>query len=164
MKLARLFVVGITVTLASALPAFANELHIDTGAAVRVAGGDAVRIEARVMWRNGWRNARNHDAAWIVVKLRTANRSRWTHARLVSVTVTKGTHDARCEITNDRVGVMCGSAASHRGDVDWTLAIDADAARLGGSAIDARVLGLEMVYVPPGPFSGKWNPGPRSSA
>jgi len=153
MKLFRLCVLGLQMMLPAAPPLFANDLLVETGAAARGDGAGAVRVEARVAWRNGWRNDRNHDAAWIVVKLGTSDRPRWTHARLVSVAVTGGAPEARCEVTRDRVGAFCAARSAHRGDVDWTLAIEADAGALAGGAIEARVIGLEMVYVASGPFS-----------
>ena len=55
---------------ASAVPesAFANDLRVETGSIERVAGSNALRVSAKVSWKNAWRNARNYDAVWLFVK------------------------------------------------------------------------------------------------
>ncbi|MCK5942414.1 MAG: hypothetical protein KAI24_10625, partial [Planctomycetes bacterium] len=39
-----------------------------TTSGVRVAGDDRTRVELTIRWPNAWRNARNHDAAWLVLR------------------------------------------------------------------------------------------------
>ena len=51
-------------------PARANDLRVETRRVRRPDGAAALRVDAAVSWKNAWRNARNHDAVWLVVKLR----------------------------------------------------------------------------------------------
>ncbi len=138
-------------------PVRGNGLRVETRSAQRPAGSSTVRVEASVSWKNAWRNARNHDAVWLVVKLRGRSRPSWTHARLVQAAAA-GSPGASCVVTADRIGAFCTPAAAHRGDVTWTLTLEvapvniADA-DLSAGAIEAHVFALEMVYVPAGPFS-----------
>lgn len=99
--------------LCCALPASAaaNELRIETGAVARVQGADAVRVSASLRWRNAWRNERNHDAVWLVVKLRHGEGEAWSHGRVRSVRVGSGQPDATCEVSAAHM-VMANSAAT----------------------------------------------------
>ena len=76
-------VVAAMAVLLVATPARANGLRIDTGKVQSAAESKTVRVDARVTWKNGWRNSRNYDAVWVVVKLRGSAKTPWTHGRLV---------------------------------------------------------------------------------
>ena len=146
------------VLAALAGPARANDLRVETRRVSRPDGAATLRVEAAVGWKNAWRNARNHDAAWLIVKLRGAPGRPWSHARIVSVTAAAATPRAECRVPGDRIGAFCAAAAPHRGDVSWQLAIDVDttgitAAQLSAGTVEALVVGIEMVYIPAGPFT-----------
>lgn len=139
-------------------PARANDLRVETRRVRRPDGAAALRVDAAVSWKNAWRNARNHDAVWLVVKLRGGPNRPWSHAGIVSVAAASATPAARCTVSGDRVGAFCSPAAEHRGDVAWELTIDVDtagvtAAQLSAGTVEALVVGVEMVYIPDGPFT-----------
>jgi formylglycine-generating enzyme required for sulfatase activity len=141
-----------------AAPVRATGLRVETRGAERSAGGNTVRVAASVSWKNAWRNARNHDAVWLVVKLRSRSRAAWTHARLVRVDASGGSPGAACVVTTDRVGAFCAAAAAHRGDIAWQITLEVTPAGipegdLAAGAIEAQAIGLEMVHIPAGPYT-----------
>ena len=144
-------------SLALSATAFASDLRVETGALERVSGTGALRVPAKISWKNSWRNAKNHDAVWLFVKVRTGPNAIWRHARLLAASRSTSTPMA-CEASADRVGIFCQPAATHRGDLAGDIVLDIDPNSLpvsmrGGGALEARVYGLEMVYVSDGPFS-----------
>ena len=145
------------VTVLAARPAHANQLQIDTGKVQRNDDSKTLRVDARVSWRNGWRNARNYDAVWLVVKLRGNPRTAWTHGRLVRA-ASQGAPQGSCSVTTDQVGAFCQPSATHRGDVAWQVTLDVEPvglreADVAAGTAEALVFGVEMVYIPAGPFT-----------
>ncbi len=116
-------------SLASA--AFATSLQIRN---VALVGSDtaprAVRFE--VSWKNGWSNARNHDAAWLFVKLReTGNvEEDAVHARLAasghSASARKESPPANLAVSSDRAGAFLSGAAPFRGDAAFQVELALD--------------------------------------
>jgi hypothetical protein len=139
-----------------ALPVAAGELRIETRSVTRVAGTDRLRIEVRANWRNAWRNERNHDAVWLVVKVRDDGDEDWAHAGMHAIRVTSGSPQASCEVSDDGVGAFCAAATTWRGDVAWDMALEVtgvDPSIGMPPAADVLVFGVEMVHIPDGPFS-----------
>ncbi len=152
--------------LAGAAPLHANELRVETTRVHRPAGASTVRVESSVRWKNAWRNARNHDAVWLIVKVRGNPAADWLHARLVRVNVENGSPAAACTVSADQVGAFCTAAGTHRGDVAWALTLDIEPtglreADIAAGTVQALVFGVEMVYIPAGPFM-IGDPDPRS--
>lgn len=83
-----------------AATAQANGLRTETGRIERVAESKLVRVDARVTWKNGWRNSRNYDAVWVVIKLRGSARAAWAHGRLVRA-VSQGEPQATCTVSKN---------------------------------------------------------------
>jgi formylglycine-generating enzyme required for sulfatase activity len=153
--------------IAAPVTASATDVRVITLSAARRAGSASVSVSARVAWSNGWRNARNHDAVWLFVKLRGRSRSTWTHGRLAADPVASGDPSGACRVATDQVGAFCEPAGTHRGDVSWTVTLEVEPGSIAESdlasgAIEARVVAVEMVYVPAGPFS-VGDPDPRSA-
>src|SRR5689334_9727591 len=88
----------------------ASDLGVETGAVERSSGTGGLRVSARVSWKNAWRNAKNHDAVWLFVKVRTGPNATWRHARLLTTSRSAGSPIA-CEASGDRVGIFCQPAA-----------------------------------------------------
>lgn len=106
-----------------------------------------VRVELR--WHNGWRNDRNHDAIWIVLRDPADPNGPTLRLDLDSHRVT-GTPKARVVVPADGVGAFVEPRVEHRGDIEWTLDLRlADEIALP-ERIDAWA--VEMVYVPGGAF------------
>jgi len=119
----------------------------------------AVRFE--VSWKNGWSNAKNHDAAWVFVKLRVAEEEPFfVHARLApsghSASALKGSPAPQLELAADGTGVFLRGAVPFRGDAAFQveLALDPrEVSKLDPQAkLTPEVFGTEMVFVPGGPF------------
>jgi formylglycine-generating enzyme required for sulfatase activity len=105
----------------------------------------AGHIKVAVAWNNSWKNARNHDAAWVFLKCR-AGRSSWQPGLIRAASAPP---PAVVTIPEDRTGAFIHSAEMHRGAVDWTVEFAVDA----GACMEWRAFGVEMVYIPEGPFS-----------
>ena len=64
-----------------------------------------------------------------------------------------------CTPSADHVGAFCrAAAATHRGDIAGDVILELDPTPLPNNlptsaTIETRVLGIEMVYIPPGPFT-----------
>ena len=155
---ARALACGIVAVLASSpfSTALANDLRIETGAVERTAGSAGLRVSAKVAWKNAWRNARNYDAVWLFVKVRPSPNAPWRHVRL---TATRDGGPLACAPSGDHVGAFCrAAAATHRGDLAGDVVLELDTTSwpanvLTAPTLEARVFGIEMVYVPDGPFS-----------
>lgn len=162
---ARFFAVGL---LASATVA-CNGLGGTTFSDVRIENvalqlpGDGVanaRIVFDIAWDNSFRDPLNYDAAWVFVKLRPSGEL-WRHARLSTdgadhaVAVANGV-PAIIEPTADGVGVFLYREGNGFTSIDWdgvALQLDLTASGIdAAAAIEAEVVGFEMVYVPEGPF------------
>src|SRR5262245_41607168 len=153
------------VTVLFSRPVMANGLQVETASVQRVAEAKVLRVSARVTWKNGWRNPRNHDAVWLVVKLRGNPRTAWTHGRLVRA-ATAGTLQGACDVSKDQVGAFCLPTVTHRGDVTWQMTLDVEPvglreADVAAGTAEALVFGVEMVYIPAGPFT-IGDPDPKS--
>lgn len=146
------------VALAFVPSAAATNLSISPAQVARVAGTATATVRATVEWENAWRNDRNHDAAWIFIKVR-AGTGPWRHAQLAAglPPAASGQPSAAFAVPSDRVGFFLYPAATHRGSVRWPIEMSVDLSALGnvppGGPLEARVFGLEMVYVPRGPFT-----------
>src|SRR4029453_17355743 len=80
----------------------------------------------------------------------------WRPARLVAA---RQGGPLACEASADHVGAFCrAAAATHRGDLAGDVVLELDTASLpnnvrASAALEARAFGIEMVWVPDGPFS-----------
>jgi hypothetical protein len=154
-----------TILLAAAAPAAANELRVETRSVTPSAATRTLRVAAVVRWKNAWRNARNHDAAWLIVKLRGNPRGEWVHGKLVGLTPAAGAR-VTCNVARDQIGGFCVPAAAYRGDMAFqvVLEVQPNVVReqdIAAGTVEAQVIGLEMVYIPDGPFT-IGDPDPRS--
>ena len=113
-----------------ASPLFAN--WIEAGPVATSAAGSTLRASVKVSWKNAWSNAKNHDAAWVFLKFRTAPGG-WRHARLLeSGHSSASAVPAKFSVPADRAGAFVFPSEAYRGDVDWTLTLRVDPASLAG--------------------------------
>ena len=138
--------------------AAANDLRVETRSVARRAGATTLHVEASVRWKNAWRNTRNHDAAWLIVKMRSNPNAPWSHGKVVLITPANASVRASCTVTHDHIGAFCAPAATHRGDVDLQIALEVEPGNLreqdiASGAVQALVVGIEMVYIPDGPYT-----------
>jgi formylglycine-generating enzyme required for sulfatase activity len=156
---------AVTCTLPST--AAANGIRVDSTRVSRTPSGEIV-VTARVTWANAWRNARNHDAAWLFVKYRRGPMAGWGHAKITGVTATGATPSLACQATADRVGAFCAPAGAYRGNVTANLRLEIDGSSMppgarNAATLEAQMFGIEMVYVPAGPFT-VGDPDPASAS
>jgi hypothetical protein len=157
-----------------ALAASASATSLEIGKVELVPPGSpaprAVRFE--VSWKNGWSNAKNHDAAWLFVKLAEQPGEPFGHARLAAAGHTAvakpGSPPPRLEPSADGVGAFLYGGAPFRGDASFSVELVLDPKALAGLDPKAKpvpaVLGVEMVLVPEGKFwVGDPDPGPSTS-
>jgi formylglycine-generating enzyme required for sulfatase activity len=141
----------------------ASDLRVETGRVDRTASG-GIRVTAIAGWKNAWRNQRNHDAVWLFAKARPQQGGPWVHARVVSAAMqlrapTMQSHSPRmsCEVSADRVGAFCGPETTYRGDIVGEVTLELDPAslpeRMRGAELQASIHGIEMVFIPGGPFT-----------
>lgn len=147
-------------------PGLANNLVLTNLALVNVAGG-AADVEFEVSWDNSWRlswtdnggtvTVTNWDAVWVFAKFRFSG-SPWKHLLLAESGHAVPPGFVLSPTTNDgvRLGALLHRAAEGSGPVTATaVRLHWDYAAAGITTtndLDFAVLGVEMVYIPEGPF------------
>ncbi len=129
-----------------------------------------------IAWDDSWRNATNHDAAWVFFKARTkgsatelgAGAAEWQHVRLVADKTLNPTGYGQGEGTklecvvpagpDGFMGVFIQRAAAGTGPLaakGVTVVCDAQSLNTEHRTLNTSLhaFGLEMVYVAEGPFS-----------
>lgn len=115
------------------------------------------KIKMTVRWDNAWHNAKNHDAAWIMVKF-VEEGGGYGHARIAKEghRIISGKPKAKITVPEDQTGFFITLDENYRGNVNWTIEVQLDEESLRrvqfwNSACE--VYGVEMVYIPEGGFS-----------
>jgi formylglycine-generating enzyme required for sulfatase activity len=147
-----------------ATTAQANDLEVTHVETVR--NDDNPRTPAlnlTVTWENSWHTDRNHDAAWVFLKFNKDERfdQGYEHTYLLPCSgamLWKGDPampDAQVTVAEDGTGFFVHAAEPYRGPLTYRLTVGQDTTRTPYSAgtFDLRGYGLEMVYVPEGPFT-----------
>jgi formylglycine-generating enzyme required for sulfatase activity len=128
------------------------------------AGVSNANVELRIAWPGAWRDARNHDAVWVFVKISGIDAQGEVtvrHARLTGTPAvldsgsTAGAFKPAIEAPHDRVGFLLTSSAEFRGDAWLRVRVPIEPSALDGLATESiRVAahGIAMVYVPDGAF------------
>jgi formylglycine-generating enzyme required for sulfatase activity len=122
---------------------------------------DYMMIQFTIAWENSWRDATNHDAAWIFIKYRlTGATGAWSHATLNYVDGTNDGHSAaagaQINTPADSKGVFVYRNANGSGNVifstnqlRWNYGTDG---LPDNALVDISVSAVEMVYVPAGSY------------
>ena len=152
-------ILSLSVILLGSLSLFASDLEIKN---VRYFSEQDTKGDLFVVfdlsWKNSWRNSRNHDAAWVFVK-QSFGPNGYRHARLAAdghSFVNQGTRPGgRFDLPGDRSGVFISPARNYRGDMNLRvrLRLETEGLRDNFRPVFPQVFGIEMVYVPQGPFS-----------
>ena len=151
----------------------ADGLQVENAKAVRRDETTAI-VQFDITWSNSWRHASFFDAAWVFFKVRVDDKSGWQPVRLAADPASLGSSGAASKVLNPAgfgqaqgtplefvvpdgddgfVGMIVRRAADGVGVVDarkvtavWDLA--------GNGKLNAelRAFGIEMVYIPEGPF------------
>ncbi len=144
---------------------FANNLSISNiSLASQNTTDDYYLVQFDVGWDNSWRMSAgpsNWDAAWLFVKFLNPDNGLWVHATLNYVDGTAGndghTEDSGSTITTppDGKGVFVYRNTDGSGSNAWTVQLrwNYGVDGLGDDdPITIKVFGIEMVYIPEGPF------------
>jgi formylglycine-generating enzyme required for sulfatase activity len=145
--------------------ALANDLTISAGSVSKIdPGAGTANVRFNVSWENSWRDAINHDAVWIFLKFSVDGGNTWGHATLAASGMNPSGFSAgtgmnlEIDVPADRKGSFLrrswtGTGKVETGNVElrWAYATDGLSADEIKSA-DIKIFGVEMVYVPEGPF------------
>lgn len=124
-----------------------------------------IMIQFDVAWENSWRldfGPANWDAAWIFIKYKSLG-SAWNHVQLSSnPTHHQAPAGGTVDVPADGVGAYLFRSDAGSGNNNFTnvqLRWYYNTAGLPDDAdIDINILGIEMVYIPQGPFyAGDYN-------
>lgn len=128
--------------------AFAGGLRATAEPVGEIDGSAFVRVSLE--WKNAWRNERNHDAAWIVLRDAASPSGAPLRLAAIGAAATENGRKAEIVVANDGIGAFIAPAESMRGDVEFDLLFPLGD---GVACPDAvRVDGVEMVHVPAGSF------------
>ncbi|GAB5399550.1 MAG: hypothetical protein Aureis2KO_11350 [Aureisphaera sp.] len=139
-----LFVLGMGVT-------HANDIKISNIAFDK----DKGQVQFDLEWENGWKNEKNHDAAWVFAKLIFPNGS-YVHGSLIDTKVIRTVSGPKGKVAmaQDKVGAFILPSEVHRGNVHLRVQLSLHKTLLRGLSdkVEVRVFGIEMVYIPEGSF------------
>ena len=163
----RKFVAAAILSLFAAFAASANNLQI-SNVVVKGLTDNSACIQFDISWENSWRNASAddplyfHDAVWVFFKIKPAGSIEWQHGRLDGMGTNlpgympgQGT-PIEMVVPPDRMGVFIRRAQDGVGKVStrkvkalWRF-VDNYLTRTNKAQV--KVFGVEMAYVPEGPF------------
>jgi formylglycine-generating enzyme required for sulfatase activity len=139
--------------------ATATDLAVSDVSISRSANQSSAHVTLNIAWQNAWRNARNHDAAWVFVKVRAPGGA-WRHAAILDARlqpVARLLRPALLSTPADHSGVFVFAASPMRGLVEWPLDLTVDLGAIrdlaADTTLDVRAFAVEMVYVPEGAFT-----------
>jgi len=115
------------------------------------------QVQFNLTWNNSWRDGVNYDAAWIVIKFRV-NNGQWRHATLRQVGFVTGTGTGtELRIAPDSIGAIANRNSSGAGtyavtgmQLQWHYGVSGV---LNTDLPQVRVIAMEMVQIPQGPFA-----------
>ena len=151
---------GIVMLLSSALQLSANNLNI-TNVSLTGATSSTIQVQYNMFWENSWRDAENWDATWVFIKYSTNNGNTWEHATLSPSGHVAGTASPTpsIQIPQDNLGAFVYRSSQSTGtftitgqQLQWNFVANGLNQSQASSA-EIRVFGMEMVYIPQGPFA-----------
>jgi len=137
---------------------------------VTVAPRDArtAYVKFDIAWDKSWRHEANHDAVWVFFKVRAEGGSEWQHVRLVADKVLNPTGYGQEEggttldfiVPDGEEGFLgmfvrraeygVGKAAATKVTAVWDLTANKGITK--DTKVSMQAFGIEMVFVPEGPF------------
>jgi len=125
-------------------------------------------VKFDIAWDNSWRHEANHDAVWVFFKVRAEGAAEWQHVRLAADKVLnpKGFGQEKGGTPLDfivpdgpdgfigmfvrRAEYGVGKVAATKATAVWDLTANKGITR--DTKVSVRAFGIEMVFVPEGPF------------
>ena len=152
---------SILICLAGIVPLSASNLIIEHVRAVNRTDvlATPLSVICDISWENSWHHDKNHDAVWIFIKFSGPWNS---HAKLmqsghrVLQNRSGDVSTPSIEVSKDGLGFFIYPKNHYRGKVDYKLQILLDTAgiKINGNRLKGlSVHGIEMVYIPEGPFT-----------
>ncbi len=147
-----------------AAPAFANNLVISNGTIEdRNPAANTLVVQFNISWDHSWRkNDGRHDAVWVFVKLFQNSTAPWVHGKLYTAGTnptgtSPGTNsDLKIVVPSDKIGAFISRTATGSGTFSSQkvrLLVDYGSSGLADTdTVTAKVYGIEMTYIPEGPF------------
>jgi len=138
----------------------ANNLQITNVSTVNQnEAGGYTYVNFDISWDNSWHDGGNWDAAWVFIKVKSANQSTWQHAALGSANADHTAPvGAAIDVPFDGSGKgvyifrsVLGSGRNNFQNVQLRWYYQQNGL-ISTAYVDIKVLGIEMVYVPQGPF------------
>ncbi len=148
----------------AAAPAFANNLVISNVTLEdRNASANTLVVQFNISWDHSWRKPDGrHDAAWVFVKLYQNSTAPWIHGKLYTAGTnptgtSPGTNsDLKIVVPSDKIGAFISRTATGNGTFSSQkvqLVVDYGTSGIADTdTITAKVFGMEMTYIPEGPF------------
>ncbi len=145
-------------------PAFANNLVISNVTIEdRNASANTMVVQFNISWDHSWRKPDGrHDAAWVFVKLYQNSTAPWLHGKLYTAgTNPSGTSpgtnsDFKIVVPSDKIGAFISRTATGSGTFasqKVRLVVDYGTSGLADTdTVTTKVFGVEMAYIPEGPF------------
>jgi formylglycine-generating enzyme required for sulfatase activity len=136
------------------LSTFTHANNLQIGSVTLSSAGGSQYLNFNISWSNSWRTSSapfNWDAVWVFVKRRDCAGLQWRHANLAPQdSAHSGGSNLSADAYADKKGVMIYRSADGSGNITGTIKLKLDSAPAGN--YDYQVFGIEMVYVPQGPF------------
>jgi formylglycine-generating enzyme required for sulfatase activity len=138
--------------------AYANGLVIsNTSLTGQNTSTQTVQIRFNITWDNSWKDNMNWDAVWIFCKYRVGTNA-WSHATLNAAGFQTGSGTPiNINVACDQKGAFIsrrdigsGTLAATQVELRWNYGVDGV---LNSDAPDLNIYGMEMVYIPGGPFT-----------
>ena len=137
--------------------------NIDFADVDRAGNNSKIIATFTVSWNNSWNNERNHDAIWLIFKIKNENAdTSWRHIDVLPNSFefihnyNSSSPDAAFWVPDDNKGIFVHSKSSHKGRIRWRLKVELELSQVSGINIDENIHGaihgIEMVYVPEEPF------------
>jgi hypothetical protein len=169
--------------LGLAAPAGANGLKIsNTSIEDRDQTAKTVVVQFDISWDNSWRNTTNHDAVWVVLKVKIGSGAYFCHGPLKTAglnpsrTSTGSSSDLQIYIPADKMGAFIRRESTGSGTVtsqqvrlvlDWgsiTSANSNSCTVTATSTLQVTVVGVEMVFIPTDDFDAGDTSGTAAGA
>jgi len=113
-----------------------------------------------VSWNHSWRNDKNHDAAWVILK--SLKNQGYDHLPLLAGSAEMlwkddpTMPDATIDVAEDGGGFFVHASENYRGPLKYRISVALDTAQLSRQEVSragVKGYGIEMVYIPKGPFT-----------